>query len=57
MGREACVIKERVCQECRGVMYSNAYKVKEHYCLCRRLANIGLASVDLVVAPNLIIKP
>ena len=56
MGREARVIKERVCQECRGVMYGNACKVKEHYCLCRRLANIGLASVDLV-APNLIIKP
>ena len=56
MGREAYVRKERVCRECRGVIYGNAYKIKEHYCLCRRLANIGLASVDLV-APNLIIKP
>ena len=42
MGREAQVMKERVCKACKEVFFATAQTVVEHSRLCVRAARIGL---------------
>lgn len=42
MGREAKVVKERLCQHCKGIIYGTALQVAVHGNLCRRAEEVGL---------------
>lgn len=54
MGREARVIRVRVCPFCDEGIYGDARDQQEHTDLCSRMKALGLITPDLVVPPELV---
>lgn len=54
MGREAKVVKERICQHCQGIIYGTALQVAVHGDLCKRVEEVGLVLPGPIYAPELI---